>query len=352
MSDPRTGADALDLDLVDGFRFTCRPDCGLCCYAEPRVEPDEATRLLQIAPATSFRRHGRDRFLSSRPEGGACQFLVDGRCGVHAARPHPCREYPVTAHVGPRLQATVILSCPGIDLAPLRSGGVAGALRSTGGLAAEVASLVERVDAGTTARQAAAVRRGRKVERRLTEEGRWIDDDTVRAELGAAVPLPGADLFPPPEPPARDEGLERLPFFFDQRPGPVAVARALGGWELLELAPKGGARSLGVLVPPERPPRLDASARRLLEGYLRYVLARDAFLASVHLEMLEGRDGSVRDWVESALLELGAEVLGRASVRAKLAGRDARELTEGDIERGIRATDQDWLDRPTWGDRL
>lgn len=352
MSDPRAVTAALDLDLVRGFRFACRPDCGLCCYAEPRVEPNEAAGLLQIAPATSFRRHGRDRFLSARPEGGACQFLVDGRCRVHAARPHPCREYPLTAHVGRRLQATVILSCPGIDLASLRTGGPAGALPSPEGLAAEVASLAERVDAGTAARQAAAVRRGRKVERRLAEEGRWIDDDAVRADLGAAVPLPDAALFPPPEPPSRDEGLERLPFYFDERRGPVAVARALGGWELLELAPEGGARSLGVVVPPERPPGLDASGRELLEGYLRYVLARDAFLASVHLEMLEARDGSVRDWAESALLELGAEVLGRASGRAKLAGRDGRELTERDVERGIRATDQDWLDRPTWGDRL
>jgi len=58
---------------------------------------------------------------------------------------------------------------------------------------------------------------------------------------------------------------------------------------------------------------------------------------------------------EAALRDLhsiASDVLARASVRAKLRGDDGRQLGRADIELGIRATDQDWLDRPTWGSRL
>jgi hypothetical protein len=56
--------------------------------------------------------------------------------------------------------------------------------------------------------------------------------------------------------------------------------------------------------------------------------------------------------VEDELLAIGALVVSRASVRAKLAGRPGAPLSEGDIAAGVRATDQDRLDVATWGDRL
>lgn len=132
----------------------------------------------------------------------------------------------------------------------------------------------------------------------------------------------------------------------------MAIARGLGGWELHELRPTGGADLRGLVVAPERPPRLDEQAQRLLQNYLRYALARDAFLASVHLEMLEGDEGTVAEWTLAALRSLGATVAARAAIRTKLEGEEGVVLTVDDIERGIRATDQDWLDRPTWGERF
>ena len=346
------GRPDVDLALLRGYRFVCRADCGLCCYASPRVEPEERVRLLQIAPETVFVNRGPDRYLAARPHGGACQFLEAHRCRVHAARPHPCREFPVTVHLGRRLQASLVLSCPGVDLSsllpPLAPSGAVGPT----GLEEELSAVRERLGPETARRLSAASRRGRKIEKSLAAEGRWQDDDTVRRSLRARVPLPTAGDFPVEDPPATSEGLDHLPIFFDHRSGPLGFARGLGGWEVVEFAPAGRAEPLGVFVPPERLPALDAGASSLLEGYLRYSLERDAFLAAVHLDMLDGDAGSVTEWTADALRALGAMVLARAVLRSKLHGVERTTLAAVDVEEGIRATDQDWLDRPTWGDRL
>ncbi len=345
------GAFDPDLDLLRGVRFRCRPECGLCCFAEPRADPPERARLLQIAPEATFVGRGPDRFLAARPDGGACQFLSELRCRVHSARPHPCREFPVTVHLGHRVQATLVLSCPGVELGPLLGGpGAAGA--GPQGLESELASVRERLGPEVDRRVAITSRRGRRIERWLRVSDRWWDDDEVRALLTARVPLPDDRDFPAEDPPGLDAGIELLPIFFDGRPGPVALARDLGGWRVLEVAPAGGYATLGVVPPPTRAPRLEAGAEALLGGYLRYVLCRDAFLAAVHLDALEEDEGSVLDWAEAALRALGADVLARAAVRAKLRGAGERALTAADVEDGIRATDLDSLDRPTWGDRL
>jgi Fe-S-cluster containining protein len=349
VTDPE--APEIDTELLRGFRFDCRPDCGLCCYAEPRVEAAERTAIVRILPEAEFKTAGRDVFLASRPGGGACQFLEGHRCRAHAVRPRPCREYPLSVHVGRRLQATVVLSCPGVELGALTRRDPTRLLPPEG-LASELASLDARRDGRTARRLAETARRGRRVERALSEEGRWEPDETVRRNLDHPLPLPGPADFPVEEPPDRGEGMSNLPLFFDGRPGPVAIASGLGGWELLQLAPSGAVRTEELVVPPDRPPGLTEDARSLLEAYLRYWLRRDAFLASVQLEMLDGTEGAVTAWAERDLRALGATTLARASVRAKRAGRDGDHLTEADVTAGIRATDQDALDRPTWGDRF
>ena len=107
----------VDVSGLSGFSYACRPGCGLCCYAEPLVTPAEKPPLLRIVPSAEFVSRGRFEFLGSHSEGGACRLLEGNRCRAHAARPSPCREFPLTAHVGVRLQATVVLTCPGVDLA-------------------------------------------------------------------------------------------------------------------------------------------------------------------------------------------------------------------------------------------
>jgi Fe-S-cluster containining protein len=345
-------APELDVQLIRGFRFACRPDCGLCCYAAPRVEPEERTRLLQIAPEAEFLGRRSDQFIASRADGGACQFLEANRCRVHGARPHPCQEFPLTVHVGRRLQASLVLSCPGIDLTALPTLATSGSPPDPSGLGSELDAARERLGPETERRLSATARRGRKVEGALAADGRWQDDHDVRRALGTHLPLPTPGDFPVEDPPSASDGLDRLPLFFDHRPGPLGIARGLGGWEVLEFSAQGGATLVGVIAPPERPPALDEAARILLEGYLRYSLARDAFLASVHLDMLEGEGGTVAEWTADELRVLGATVLARGSVRAKLHGSAGTTLTANDVENGIRATDQDWLDRPSWGERL
>lgn len=342
----------LDTELLRGVRFRCRPDCGLCCYATPRVLGEERDRIVRRFPGARFLPEGRDYLLAARPNGGACQFLERHRCLAHDVRPHPCREFPITVHIGHRLQASLVLSCPGLGADALEVGATRNALPAPEGLDAELAAIARRLGTDALRRRDAASRRGRAVERRLRQQGRWDDPEDVRALLARKVPLPGADDFPVEDPPAVDEEVERLPLFFDERDGPVALARGLSGWEAIELGPSGRHRPLAALIPPDRPPTLDAEAERLLLGYLRYWIDRDAFLAAVHQEMLHEPEGTVLERTRNELHEIGAQTLARASVRQKLRYGEARALGYEDVWRGIMATDQDWLDRPTWGERL
>ncbi len=346
------GLPTVNIELLRGFGFTCRDDCGLCCYAEPRLRAREKPALLRIAPAAQIVAHDAAEFLAARPDGGACQFLLDRRCRVHAARPSPCREFPVTVHLGTRLQASLVLSCPGLELGPLREwrGGPA---RPVHGLATEVAAVRERVEPSTARRIAEATRRRARLARQLAEEGRWQEEDDVRARVAADVPFPTRAEFPVEAPPAADDGLEALPLFYDARPGPVALANGIGGWHLLELRESGGVeRTIAVVPPPEAPPDLTSEGRTVLEGYLRYWLARDALFGIVQLAMLESDEGDVEEWIRGELAAIGALVLARADVRLRARAGEARPLGAFEVQEGIRASDQDLLDRTGWGDRL
>lgn len=342
----------VDVALLAGFAFTCRPDCGLCCFASPRLDPADEARLLEAAPKARIALRDGERCLEARPDGGACQFLTHLRCAVHAARPAPCREFPVSVHIGTRLQATVVLSCPGLSLESLLSYDGPGAVSRFSGFDSELLSVQRRLAPSVERRRFESERRRRRIVRELEGQGRWADEEEVRRRLRERRLIPEFGEFLPEEPPAVEEGLERLPMYYDRRAGPVVLARGLGGWEALELSPEGGARSVGLAVPPDRPPTLEQDAEALLSGYLRYWLARDGFLAAVHLGMLSTAEGTVVDAALDDLHAIGSDVLARGAVRAKLRGNDGTRLAREDIEQGIRATDQDWLDRPTWGSRL
>jgi Fe-S-cluster containining protein len=342
----------LDLALVSRFRYACRPECGLCCYAEPRVLASERARLLQIRPETEFVRRGEFQFLASHPDGGACKLLTDRRCSAHTARPHPCREFPLTIHVGDRLQATVVLSCPGVDLAGLQGAPVS-SRSGPEGFDSELAAVRARIEPSTARRMDVSRRRRQRIVRLLDNSGRWEEEEDVRRLLRDSIPLPADEDFPALEPPSEDDGMDRLPLFFDGRAGPVALSAGLGGWELHELSPNGGfVRSLGVVPPPEEPPPLTSDASELLVGYLRYWLERDAFFGALHYDMLEGADGTVSEWAAEELRSIGAVTLARAELRAKIARGEVDRLTPVDVANGIRATDQDLLDRESWGERL
>lgn len=342
----------LDLTLLSGFSFACLPGCGLCCFTSPRLDRDDEPRIRALAPEVSILSVDKERRLAARPDGGACQFLNDLRCGVHRARPAPCREFPISVHAGIRLQATVVLSCPGLSLQTLPSFAATDRPRSFSGLEAELSSVRQRVTPAVGRTLTEAGRRRRRVMRELETQGRWVEEDRVRRDLSARNLIPRLGEYSPDVPPEADGGLEFLPMYYDGRAGPVALAQGLGAWEVLELSAEGGSSPVGHVVPPDRPPALDGNAEALLSGYLQYWLARDSFLGAVQLEMLSGGEGTVVDAALDDLHSIGSDVLARGAIRAKLRGEDGARLSVADIELGIRSTDQDWLDRPTWGTRL
>jgi len=351
--DPNAAADlAIDVSLLSGFGFTCRPDCGLCCFASPRLDPLDEQRLRAVAPDVRVEREDGERCIASRPEGGACQFLHELRCRVHSARPAPCREYPVSVHIGTRLQATLVLACPGLPLEPLRSDGIGRRSHPPSGLDTELQSVRSRLTTTVERRRREAERRRRKLVRLLDQQGRWVDEEEVRHRLRGRRLIPTREEYRPDGLPDVGDGLERLPMYFDQRAGPVVLAEAHAGWEALELSPLGGGTSLGLAAPPDQPPTLEGDAASMLEGYLRYWLERDCFLAAVHLDMQSADEGNVEETALEELHAIASDVIARAAVRVQLRGRSGARLQSSDIELGIRATDQDWLDRPTWGSRL
>lgn len=342
----------IDTALLAGFGFVCRPDCGLCCFTSPRLDSLDEQRLRAVAPDARVVRQNGERCVAARPDGGACQFLRSLRCQVHSARPAPCREFPLSVHIGTRLQATVVFSCPGLSLSPLPSYGEARDSRPSSGLESGLDSARSRVTPAVERRRQEAERRRRKIVRTLEDEGRWVDEDEVRAQLRGRRLLPGREKYLPSQLPDVGEGLEKFPMYFDGRAGPVVLAEAEAGWEALELSPLGGSTSLGLASPPDLLPTLEADAEKLLEGFLRYWLDRDCFLAAVHLDMLSVREGNVEEVALEELHAIASDAMARAAVRVQLNGRSGARLGASDIELGIRATDQDWLDRPTWGSRL
>lgn len=336
----------LDIALLGGFRFQCRPACGLCCFAEPAVTSAERDRLVQIEPELEFADGERGwAFLTSRPNGGACELLTDTRCRAHAKRPTPCQQFPITVHVADRAQASLVLSCPGIDAAGLlRWSGGPPAPEALGGLDAELdAAEAEWTRSGTE----------RELDRHSIRRNRWIslhDLGALRAALHRELPWPVAEDFPSEEPPDTSDGFAGLPVTFVPGRGRVAFATHAGGWMLFELSEVGDEpRTLGVIPPPTALPAMTTQGEQILRGYLHYLLERDDAVEGVLAQ--EAPEGSVEEGLAADLIRTGATALSRASVLQRLDGRDG-PLDAADLWEGVRATDAEWLDRPTTGRRF
>jgi hypothetical protein len=196
-----------------------------------------------------------------------------------------------------------------------------------------------------------------EAERRLRGFARTVgmDPASMDAELRESVvdqlgDMPEGELEPW-EPPSADAGLAELPLFFEPENGRVALASGANGWELLALAEDGGVkRRLGTYLPPIDLPAIEPEGRRLLEGYLRYALARDHTLWSVYEENPDAPDA---EWLAGELAErldeVAATVVSRAAVRSLSTGAPSDRLGVEQIANGIRATDMELLDRSTLG---
>ncbi|WP_412061851.1 YkgJ family cysteine cluster protein [Rubrivirga sp. IMCC45206] len=101
----------------DAFAYTCH-GCARCCHHKGiRVGPYEAARLAAVLGTTTTAVLARDVDPASgtlrQRDDGACVYLAEGRCTVHAGRPLACRLYPL-GWVGTVEDAEVF-----VELAPL-----------------------------------------------------------------------------------------------------------------------------------------------------------------------------------------------------------------------------------------
>jgi Fe-S-cluster containining protein len=345
-----------DFRLVTGFRYQCLPGCGLCCYTTPAVAPRERGRLIQLDPHVPLMdTDGGWAQIASRPEGGACHFLREQRCACHAERPATCGEFPLTTNVGGRIQVSLVLSCPGVELTPLlrrASGAPLGEMSPD--LQSEVRFVREEIRQAERSGQLRwAVQRRRSVERRLRRTGQWQAEEEVRERIRPHL----EDFVPleltPPEVPEEPEPLSSLPMFYDPEFGRVAFRAHPAGIEFVTLRENGGIdRHLGAFNSPTRSPGLDAQARSLLWGYVSYLLDRDAIFGIAYHYLLEGKTGSPESVMAAELRSAADQVIRLAALRRALTSDRRGALNQMDIEKGIRATDMDLLDRPTSGFRL
>lgn len=254
-------------------------------------------------------------------------------------------------HLGPRAQASVVLTCPGVGVEALASW-VDGPppAASWSGFESELAA-VEHELAELSVRGKEDAERGwaracRRVGLAPTVEGLA----ELRAEVGDLPIEATDDSLELVDLPSEDDGLEHLPLFFDAAHGRVALSGLERGVELLAIAPEGGiARHLASYARPTRLPRLTGDGRALLRGYLRYVLDRDVFVGAALRAAMDDPEIPLLGHLAADLVDVEVAVLTRAVWRAQLSGLEAGELSAAEVAAGIRATDMDYLDRPTAG---
>ncbi len=339
----RTGVDER---LLLGFRFACRPDCGLCCYASPAVAPEERGALLQLKPPPLLdAAEAPFATIRQRGDGGACGLLRGARCRGHSVRPFPCRIFPVHAYLGERIQLSLVLSCPGLELdAWLRD---PGSRAPPEGLESERRAVADDL---ASPRSQGTIARARRDRADLLERARrrtgFSPLEDLRRRFLERPPLPGSRAAEP-DGPAESDGLDGLPLYFDERRGVVALASVPGGTELLALRESGGvADRLGTYPDPTEVPPLEGAGRDSLARYLRYVVERDAVLDALLLEWVAHRPPlSLEEFLAEEVRHVGTLVLRRATVRARADGEPGGPLGAREVARGIRATDAEVLDR-------
>jgi hypothetical protein len=110
--------------------------------------------------------------------------------------------------------------------------------------------------------------------------------------------------------------------------------------------------SAGTWPDPRDPPELDAGGERALSAYLGHLLDRDFTYWAAARRARANPEESLLELVEDDVALFGATVLARADRRRRLRGLPERPLDGELVWEGVRATDGEFLDRPTMGSVL
>ncbi|MCU0861815.1 MAG: YkgJ family cysteine cluster protein, partial [Methanomassiliicoccales archaeon] len=106
----------LDLSELEGQRFVCLDNCGLCCLCQPELLDSEVQYFKRNFPQRIVARRSPHRHtaLAMKKGSGPCTFLDKGRCSIYPNRPHYCRQFPFHVHLMDRVQVSLDLSCRGV----------------------------------------------------------------------------------------------------------------------------------------------------------------------------------------------------------------------------------------------
>jgi Fe-S-cluster containining protein len=114
---------------MDGLRFACQPGCVKCCEVEGLVYLTEddvrrAAKFLRMTPLEFEAKYTiRTKYLIRLKKTSAtpCDFLENGGCRIHPAKPTQCRLFPFWPEiVESRSEWNKTAKwCPGMNQGPL-----------------------------------------------------------------------------------------------------------------------------------------------------------------------------------------------------------------------------------------
>jgi Fe-S-cluster containining protein len=112
----------IDTTELEGLHFSCLDGCGLCCLCQPELIGNEGRVFLNdpdlkvgITGRTPFGSQTKNLSIKMKEGAGSCYFLRNRKCLIHDKRPYYCRIFPLSIHVGDRVQAVANRTCRGIN---------------------------------------------------------------------------------------------------------------------------------------------------------------------------------------------------------------------------------------------
>jgi Fe-S-cluster containining protein len=111
--------------MSEGLRFECQPGCTACCEQKGFVYLTEAdlpraAEFLGMTPEAFERKYvyrTKKQMRLRVPRESQCNFLRDGGCSIHPAKPTQCRTFPFWPELVESRQEwrKTAKYCPGID---------------------------------------------------------------------------------------------------------------------------------------------------------------------------------------------------------------------------------------------